>query len=243
MSMYHNVNGSWETVTPQFNTGGPWTSAKAYHKVNGEWLIVSGETIDNFEDGNRSGWTVPASTGDDQIVSPGLNGSDFLWEHTGFREGHLRGADAVDRGPQPGDVFEFWFRITSTSSGQVRGRFEFSADGTNDGDKYRIEWERQTQDNELSIAKWRGGSQVLLDTDEAFAAAVGQIYRCEVQWNHGDNQIIAQLFGPSGSALSNQVSITDDSVTSGGEFTQPGIVLWTNANQVCEYDEIGIIDS
>lgn len=238
MPIHIKQGGSWQTTRWHYNNGGSWTTARVYLKVNGSWVPVSSEIIDNFEDGDRGGWTVPSSTGSDSVISPGLDGSDFKWEMSGFREGHLAGADAVDRGPQPGDTWEFWFQITETS-GDVISRLEFSADGTDDDDMYRIEWERETGDNELSLEKYSGGSQELIDTDPNFAPGIGFIYRCEVQWNAGNNDITCQMF-LDGSPDSAQLSISD---SSSGEFAQPGIHIFNSGNNVCEYDEIRITDS
>lgn len=237
MPIHIKQGGSWQTTRWHIKNGGSWQTARVHLKVNGSWEPVSSEIIDNFEDGDASEWTV-SGTGNRSIVS-GLNGTGNAWQHDGFTRAHLAGADAVDRGPQPGDIFEFWFRITSTSSGQVRGRFEFSADGTQDDDMYRIEWERETSDNELAIEKYSGGSQELLDTDENFTASIDQTYRCEVHWNVGDNAITAQLYHPDGSTASSQVSISD---SSSGEWAQPGIKFFTNDNHVCRYDEVRIIE-
>lgn len=241
MPVHLNINDSWLTSNAQHvNVNGSWQRARAYVNVNGEWQPVSGFVIDNFEDGDRSGWTVPSSTGSDSVNSPGLDGTDFLWEHDGFREGHLAGADAVDRGPQPGDVWEFWFQITSDNGNQVINRVEFSADGTADDDMYRIEFERNTGDTELSLEKYVGGSQDILVTDENFLPSIGQVYRCEIQWNAGDDNITIQMFLPDGSTASQQIGFTD---SSSGEFAQPGIYLRNSGNSVCEWDEIRIIES
>lgn len=240
MPVYRKVNGSWETTTQYRKVDGSWQRATVYYKDNGTWLPVSGLTIDNFDDGDRAGWTVPSSTGGDSVISPGLDGSDSKWEHDGFREGHLAGADAVDRGPQPGDVWEFWFQITSDNGNQVINRVEFSADGTADDDMYRIEFERNTGDTELSLEKFVGGSQDTLVTDENFLPSIGQVYRCEIQWNAGDSNVAIQMFHPDGSTASNQIGFTD---SSSGEFAQPGIYVRNSGNSVCEWDEFRIIQS
>lgn len=206
--------------------------------VDGDLVWQAAEIIDDFEDGNRSGWTVPSSTGSDSVVTPGLNGSDYKWRHEGFREGHLRGADAVDRGPQPGDTFEFWFRIVDTS-GDVINRFEFSADGTADDDKYRIEWEQFTGDNELSLEKISGGSQEDIDVDTSFAPSVGQAYRVQVAWNvDGSNNISVEIFTPDDTRVG-VVNILDNST---GEFAQPGVYVRTNGNNIQDIDGLRIID-
>lgn len=220
---------------------GAKTPCKVYEKTSGGKRLIYApvEIIDDFEDGNRTGWNVPSSTGSDTVTTSGLDGTSYRWEQTGFREAHLAGVDAVDRGPQPGDVFEFWFRVESTS-GSTINRFEFSADGINENDVYRIEFERETGDNEFQIQKISGGSSVKNDTDPGHSVAINQTYRCEIQWNAGNNNITAQLFLPDGTADSNQVSITDDSSAAGSDFTQPGIFIRTNGNNVCSWDEIRI---
>lgn len=206
---------------------------------NGDVVWTATEIVDDFEDGNRSGWNVASSTGSDTVESPGLDRTSFAWTHTEFREAHLAGLNAVDRGPQPGDTFEFWFRVTSTS-GSTINRFEFSADTLNDDDCYRIEFERETGDNEFSIEKISDGGQAKIDTDPGHTVTIDQTYRCEIGWNDGSNQITAQLFTPDGTVSSNRVAITDDSSASGGEYTQPGIFIRTNGNNTCRWDEIKI---
>lgn len=200
------------------------------------WQAV--EIVDNFEDGSADGWSTQG-TGSRSVVSGGLNGSSYKWEHNGFSEVHLAGADAVDRGPQPGDVFNFWFQVTSTS-GSTINRFEFSADSMNDNDCYRVEFERETGDNEFQIQKISGGSSVKNNTDPGHSVNIDQVYRCKVQWNAGDTNITAQLFHPDGTTASAQVSISDDSSASGSEYTQPGVFIRTNDNNTCEWDEIKI---
>lgn len=241
MPLHLNNNGSWTTSTTQYvNINGNWQRARAYVNVNGTWHPVSGFIVDDFEDGDRSGWTVPGSTGSDSMVEPGLDGTDWRWRLDGFREGHLAGADAVDRGPQPGDVFEFWFRIVTDNGNSVINRFEFSADGTSDDDKYRIEYERNTSDTELSLEKISGGSQEILVTDENFVPAIGDVYRCQVNWNAGNNNITVQVFNPDGSTASQQIGFTD---SSSGEFGQPGIYIQNSGNCATDIDEIRIIES
>lgn len=203
--------------------------------------------IDDFENGDRSGWTVPGSAGSDTVVSDGHDGSSFCWRHSNVRKGYLAGGDAVDRGPQPGDTFEFWFRIMSTS-GEVVNRFVFSASGSNlfsngtdNPNSYRVEFERDTANNELSIEKISGGLQTELATDETFEPAIGQRYRCQIGWNDRNNEITVQVFHPDGTAASSKISITDDSAAAGSAFQQPGIYIMNGGNNICEWDEIKII--
>lgn len=214
-------------------------------RSDGSWVGVNSVgvlTVDDFEDGDVSNWTVPSSSGSDTIVSPGLDGTNNAWQHDGIREGHLQGIDAVDRGPQPGDVFEVWFRIDSSSSTAL-SRFEFSADGNNDTDMYRLEWEAgSTPSKTLSIEKYVGDSQSLVDT-VSFSPSDGTTYRCEIRWNVGDSNIEAEMFDSGGSSVSGIASISDDSSASGSEFTQPGIHLWTNGNEVKTWDQIRILPS
>lgn len=240
MPLHINNNGSWVSSSTQYvNLNGSWNRARTHVNVNGSWHVVSGFIIDDFEDGDASGWDV-SGTGTRSIVS-GLNGSDFAWEHAGFSEAHLAGANAVDRGPQPGDVFEFWFQVTNTS-GSVINRFEFSADGINESDVYRVEFERETGDNEFQIQKISGGSSVKNSTDAGYAVSTNQVYKCRIEWNAGNNNITAQILLPDGTADSNQVSISDDSSAAGSDFTQPGVFIRTNDNNTCEWDEIRIIN-
>lgn len=203
---------------------------------NGDVVWTAVEIVDDFEDGDHSGWTVPSSTGGDQIVSPGHDGTDYAWEHTGFREAHLAGADAVDRGPQQGDRFEFWFNLTN-ASGSAINRFEFGCSGTGDGDLYRIEFERETGDNEFQLEKLAGGSQAKTDTDPGHAVAEDTVYRCVIEWNYGDSQITAQLYDGNGNTDSALLSISDT------EYTQPGVCLFTNENSTVDWDEIRITDT
>lgn len=216
------------------------TAVELYTQSGWKGLFTTGILrIDDFEDGNRSGWTVPGSTGSDNVYSPGLNGTNHRWQLNGFREAHLAGADAVDRGPEPGDIFEFWFRIEA-AGGSVINRFEFSADGINEPDCYRLEFERGTGDNEFSLEKIQNGGQAKVDTDPGHSVNINQIYRCEVHWNVGNNSITAQLFFPNGNAASDQLSISD---ASSGEFAQPGISLRANSNNNWSIDEIRILPS
>lgn len=215
-----------------------YTDSRGVQGINSVGVL----RIDDFEDGNRDGWTVPGSTGSDSITSPGLNGTNNAWFHNGLREGHLAGADAIDRGPQPGDRFDFWFRVTD-QSGTIINRFHFSSDGVDDPDRYRVEWERgDSSGDELSLEKYVGGSQAKIDTAVG-AVSVGQTYRCEINWNNGNNQISAELFFPNGNSAIGPVTITDDSQASGGDFTQPGIAVRTNSNCDQIWDEMKILPS
>lgn len=238
MPVYRKVSGSWETTVQYRKVSGSWQRSKWYYKHDGTWIPVSGLIIDDFEDGDDSEWSIPG-TGNRSIVG-GLNGTNFAWEHNGFTEAHLAGANAVDRGPQPGDIWEFWFEITNDNGNSVINRFEFAADGTADDDKYRIEWERNTGDTELSLEKFSNGSQELLDTDENFVPNLDQVYRMQVEWNAGNNNINVQAFFPNGNTASSVVSISDNS---SGEFAQPGIAIITNDNNTSTYDEIRVIES
>lgn len=232
----------WKVPFFHTNASDADTPIELYTQSNG-WVglnTVGVEIIDDFEDGNRTGWTVPSSSGSDTVTSSGYDGSSFRWQHSGPREGHLAGADAVDRGPQPGDQFEVWFQIESDNGNSVINRFEFSADSTSDGDKYRVEFERNTSDTELSLEKFTSGSQALLDTDENFVPSIGQTYRLQIDWNNGNNNITVQAFLPNGNTASTAVTITDDSSAAGAEFTQPGIYCQTNGNNTCSWDEIKI---
>lgn len=206
--------------------------------MDGDVVWTAVEVIDDFEDGDASGWTI--DNGSPSVVSGGLNGTNYRWEHSGFTEAHLAGSNAVDRGPQPGGRFEFWFRIESDNGNDVINRYEFSADGTADSDKYRIEFERNTSDTELSLEKISGGSQELLATDENFVPSIDQAYRIQIDWNNGNNDITIQAFLPDGSTASTAVTITDDSSASGSEFTQPGTAITTNGNNTCSWDELRI---
>lgn len=240
MTVYRKVSGSWEPTTQYQKVSGSWERSTWHLKVNGSWEPVSNVITDNFEDGDAAGWTT-SGTGTRSVVSGGLDGTNYKWEHAGFSEVHLAGADAVDRGPQPGDVFEFWFQVTNTS-GSVINRFEFSADGINENDVYRVEFERETGDNEFSLEKISGGSQAKIDTHAGHAVSTNQVYKCRIEWNAGNNNITAQILLPDGTADSNQVSISDDSSASGSDFTQPGVFIRTNDNNTCEWDEIRIIN-
>lgn len=194
--------------------------------------------VDNFEDGNASSWSTQG-TGSRSVTSGGLNGSNYKWEHNGFSEVHLAGSNAVDRGPQPGDHIRFWFRLNSTS-GSTINRFEFSADTFNDSDCYRVEFERETGDNEFQIQKISGGSSVKNSTDPGHSVSIGQTYYCDILWNVGDTDITAQIFTPDGTADSSQVSISDDSSAVGSDYNQPGVFIRTNDNNHCYWDQIAI---
>lgn len=242
MPIHTKKNGSWQTTSWHVKQNGSWERARVYLKVNGSWTAVSGLVVDDFEDGGRGGWNVPSSTGSDTVTTSGLDGTQYRWQHSGFREAHLGGSSAIDRGPQPGDVFEFWFRIESTS-GDVINRFEFSADTHRDADCYRVEIERDTPDNELSLEKVSGGSTTKIDTDAGFTPSLDFPYRCEVRWNAGDTNISAQLFTPSGNAASNQLTISENSSAAGSDFHQPGIYIRTNGNNTCSWDQILITET
>lgn len=239
MTVYQKVSGSWLATTQYQKVSGSWERATWYLKVNGSWVPVSNVVIDNFEDGDAAEWTVDGG-GTRSMISGGFDGDDWRWQHDGFTRAHLAGADAVDRGPQPGDEFEIWFRIENTS-GSVINRFEFSADGLDEPSVYRVEWERETGDNEFSIEKYSGGNQDLISTDP-FAASTTQTYRLRINWNNGNNNITAQLLLSDGSAASNVVSITDDSSSAGSDFQQPGIYIRTNDNNASTYGAARILN-
>lgn len=204
--------------------------------VSGDFETI----IDDFEDGNRDGWDVPGSTGSDTVRSGGLNGTDWRWEHSGFREGHLRGSDAADRGPQQGDRISLWFRVTPTISSDdiIINRFKFASSSTDDGDRYQVEFRSNTGDPDadgLELEKLTGGSR----TKFAFHNDVGIIsqnesLQCVINWNNGNNLITAQIYDSTGSARSNQISFEDT------QHTQPGIALFTSDRCVCDWDEFRI---
>lgn len=240
MTVYRKVNSSWERSTQYYKTSGSWNRATWYYKANGSWTAVSGLVVDNFEDGDRSGWDVPSSTGDDTVIAPGLNATNYGWRLENFRDPHLAGPDAVDRGPQPGDVWEFWFRVVNTS-GDVINRVEFATYGSDDPNHYYVEFPRFGHENTLLVRKISNGNQEK-ESVVGGGLATERDYRCEIRWNAGDNQITAQLFDADGSVATNQASITDDSEASGAGFTDQGIRLFNSANNVCIYDQFRIID-
>lgn len=239
MAVYHKVDADTWTNTAQYHKvdADTWNTTQWYLKRDGEWIPVSYEVIDDFEDGNANAWSVDGS-GTQDVTSPGMDGTDFAWRHDQFTEAHLAGANAVDRGPQPSDVIEFWFHIGLEYGGEIINRFEFSADGLNDSDKYRIEWERNTADTELSIEKIQDNTQVALDTDEGFEPLVGVDYRAQVAWNiDGTNNISVDVFDEGGT-LRGSCSIADNST---GEFAEPGIYVRTNNNCIQLFDQFRII--
>lgn len=209
-----------------------YTGSNGVQGINTVGILI----IDDFEDGNDNEWTIQGS-GSQTVPSPGLNGTGNRWRHDQFTEAHLQGADAVNRGPQPGDVFEFWFRVGNTT-GPVINRFEFAASGLNEDNVYRVEFENGTGADEFSLEKIQNGGQALVDTDPGFTAASGQEYRCEIGWNVNGNDITAQLFLPNGNAATSQLLIND---SSSGDYAQPGIFIRTNDNNVCSWDEIRIL--
>lgn len=205
--------------------------------MDGDVVWKGVEIIDDFEDGNANGWSTQGS-GNRSIVFDGLNGTDYAWRHDGFSEVHLSGGNAVDRGPQPGDIFEFWFVISSTS-GPVINRFEFSASTFNDDDCYRVEIERDTSDNEFSLEKIAAGSQAAISVDQSWTPSLDFPYRCQVEWNvDGSNNISAVIYTPGGDI----VAATNISDNSGGTHAQPGVFFRTNDNNLCTLDELRIID-
>lgn len=197
-----------------------------------ELIYAPVQIIDDFEDGNRDGWTVPSSTDSDTIVSPGLNGTDSAWKLNGLREGHLAGADAVDRGPQPGDLFEFLFRATDFSGEPALFRFEFSCSGVDDGNMYRIEFEgSNTSRADASLEKYVEGSPTKINT-MAVSPSVGDNCMVRVGWNDSGSDIYANYF--ENGSYQATASITDT------EYSQPGVCVWANSNIDVIVDEIRI---
>jgi hypothetical protein len=210
------------------------TPIELYTQSNG-WMGLNSVgilRIDDFEDGDHAGWTVPSSTGSDTIVS-GLHGTDYGWRLNGFREAHLAGADAVDRGPQQGDTFEYSFQIDDYGSGSALFRFEFACSGTGDGDRYRVEYEINDSDPDTALYKQSGGSTAETSTFKTIDPAVGDVVRAEIRWNVGDSNIEVDHY-LNGSFL-HTISITDTA------YTQPGVCLFVNSNLVTTVDEIRIL--
>lgn len=216
----------------------PFKISDGSFRVN-EGAFTGVTIIDGFEDGNRNGWNVPGSTGSDEVVTPGLDGSGNKWRHNGFREAQLPGANAVDRGPQPGDVWEFWFHIESTS-GTVINRVEFAADGINEPQKYRIEMEAATGSPEFQFEKLDGGTQVHNVTDAGVEFQADQTYSVRIEWRTNNSEIRVQAFEePNHNPFSNVLSFTEPGP--GSDYEQPGVYIFTNGNNVCYWDNFRIL--
>lgn len=206
-----------------------YTQSKGWTGLNSVGIL----RIDDFEDGDASGWTVPSSTGGDTIVSPGLHGTDYGWQLDGFREAHLAGADAVDRGPQQGDTFEYSFEIDDYSGNPALFRFEFACSGTGDGDLYRIEYEINDSDPDVAIYKMSGGSSAETSTFKTIDPAVGDVVRAEVRWNVDDSNIEIDHY--VNGSFKHTISIADT------QWTQPGVCLFVNSNVMLTFDEARIL--
>jgi hypothetical protein len=204
-------------------------------RVKGIGVVWKGvEIIDDFEDGSATNWTVPSSTGSDTIVG-GLDGTDHAWRLNGFREGHLRGTDAVDRGAQPGDTFEYLFQIDSFGSGDALFRYMFAASGVNDGNCYYMEYEMNSSDPDVAIYKESGGNVQTTSEFKALNPRPSDTVRAVVRWNYGNARIDVDHY-LNGNHV-HTLSITDS------EYTQPGTALFVNANLVVTIDELKITDS
>lgn len=225
------------------NQGGTPVECEVYRNNGGtpELIYTPVMVVDNFEDGDHAGWTVATSTGGDTILSSGFDGTSYAWQFQQFREAHLAGADAVERGPQPGDRFELWFQLDS-QSGAVINRFKFSADGITDGDCYQFEFQH-TSDPEWRMQKLSGGS-VSEQSLENGQPSVGQTYRVVFDWNYSTwNELSAQVFTAGGNTVTSPLTLTEDSSGLGAEYSQPGIVLRNNDNATTTWDEIKITDT
>lgn len=202
-------------------------------RVKGVGVVWTGvEVIDNFEDGSAANWHVPSSTGGDQIISPGLAGTDFRWQLNGFREGSLDGVDAIDRGPQQGDKFEYRFRIDEYSPDSALFRFAFASSSVSDDAQYRVEYELNDPDPDVAIYKGNSGET---STFKPIDPVEGDVVRAVVRWNYGDNDIEIDHY--VGGSFLHTISITDT------EYTQPGVSVFVGANCIISLDEVQILDS
>lgn len=210
--------------------------------MDGDVVFKAVSVVDDFESGSEAGWdfTNPAEQSDADIVTPGLRGTDFAWRHTDFVNVHLAGANAVDRGPQPGDVIEVWFYITNITGSPVINRFEFSSENVDDTQCYRVEFEASTNDPELSIEDVAEGE---IDTDAGVEFFEGQLYSLRIEWEFGNDLVRARAFNePNHSPKSNWVSISEPA-TQSGSYDNPGVSLFSNSNNTIIWDEIRIIDT
>lgn len=205
--------------------------------VDGDVVWTATEIIDDFEDlatGTSPGrWTVPGSTGDDTIVSPGLIGTSRAWKLVGLREGHLSSANAIDRGPQPGETFVFHFRPTKYSGTPSLIRFDFSCPGISASNFYRIEFEgANTGGADMSLEKYTNGSPTgKVDTINQSPAVDDDIV-IRVSWRDGNTGLIVNYFENGSYKATARI---DDTAYSAG-----GVRIWCNANVEMLLDEIHI---
>lgn len=202
------------------------------------FAIVEKIVIDDFESGrdpdNFWGYVNDAEKNDTDLISPGLDGTSNRWRHKDFVNVHLTGSNAVDRGPQQGDVFEVWFRIETITGSPVINRFEFGATGVDDSDMYRVEFEANTSEPEFQFEDTSGEHLV---TDAGVEFREGQTYSIRIEWKAGNDQVTAQAFEePGHNPFSQKLSFLEP-----GGYTAPGINLFTDANNVCSWDEIRIL--
>lgn len=211
-------------------------------RVKGIGTVWKGvEIVDDFESGSEAGWGFvnPAERDDADIVRPGLRGSGFAWRHTDFVNVHLTGGNAVDRGPQPGDIFEFWFYIADITGSPVINRFEFSSESVNDDQCYRIEFEANTDAPEFQLEDVASGE---IDTDPGVEFEQDSLYSIHVEWKHNDNNVRARAFNePGHTPVSQWIELYEPAP--GAEYDNPGISLFSDANNTIVWDEIRILDS
>lgn len=211
-------------------------SQNAYTVSNGSYAGII--RVEDFEDGNRAGWNVPGSSGSDSVVSPGLNNTQHAWKLFGPREGHLPSSDAIERGPSPGETFEFRFRITDFSGSPSIFRFDFACTGNSDGNMYRIEFEgSNTGGADMSLEKYSNGNPPSSGSGNVDTApvspSVGDNIHIEVEWHENGNNI-AVKYRENGT-LQATVQIADS------EYGAPGVCVEANAFVDVLVDEINIL--
>lgn len=217
--------------------GGAQTECKVWQKTSGgQQLIYSPvEIIDDFEDlnvGTSPGrWTVPGSTGSDTIVSPGMGGTNRAWKLVGPREGHLSSSNAIDRGPQPGETFEFQFRPTKYDGSPSLIRFDFACPGISAPNFYRIEFEgSNTSGADMSIEKYSNGSPTGKVDTISQSPSVGDHIVIRVSWRDGNNGLIVNYFENGSYRATARIDDT--------EYSAAGVRVWCNAYVDMVLDEI-----
>lgn len=211
--------------------------------MDGDVVWKAVEVVDDFEQRDPDtywDYVDQVEKSDTNLVTPGMRGTDRAWRHTDFVNVHLAGANAVDRGPQPGDRFEFWFYIADITGSPVIDRFEFSSENVDDTECYRIEFEANTPEPEFQIEDVAEGE---IDTDAGVEFQADQFYSVTVEWEYHSSQVRARAFDePGHSPKSNWVSLGEPAPQT-GSYDNPGISLFSDNNNTLIWDEIRILDS
>ncbi|WP_090617115.1 LamG domain-containing protein [Natrinema salaciae] len=194
--------------------------------------------VDDFEDGDLAEWTIPSQTGTVDTVTDSYDGSYALRCYDdGLTQAYANESNSpsVDYVPQPGDLWEFYVKLNTTSSNQTR--FYFGRQGTgDDAGQYEIQL---ISDGTFRLVIDDGGSNGVVGTgtyDVNYDA--GRWYRVRHWWQHPDKSAdhVCELYDVAAGTEVATVSGDD------GTWLDGDVGVWVTDSGDTSFDHVRILD-